>query len=77
MNEDSVCGWCHASKDGDYTMLMFQNPNDPGTSAILAVYGGKLLLELTLPGEEAAQHLSCDIDYCPFCGRAFKKEEPR
>ncbi len=77
MSEERVCGWCHASKDGDYTMAMFQNPNTPGTSATLSVYGGKLVLELTLSGEESVQRLSCDIDYCPFCGRAFKEVESK
>lgn len=73
MSDNKACGWCHASEDGDYTMAMFQNPNAPGMSATLSVYGGKLVFQLTLPGEEAAQRLSCDIDYCPFCGRAFKE----
>ncbi len=74
MSQEKVCGWCHASKDGDYTIAMFQSPNAPEASAAIGVYGGKLVVELTLPGE-TAQRLSCKINHCPFCGRAYGEEE--
>lgn len=73
VNEKNGCDWCCANQHGDYTMLTFQNPNDPGTKANFSVYGGKIVLELALPGEENAQRLACNINYCPFCGRAFKR----
>lgn len=73
MNDKKGCSWCHANQHGDYTMLTFQNPNDPGTRANFSVYGGKVVLELTLAGEENAQRLACNINYCPFCGRAYRE----
>lgn len=53
LNDKKGCSRRRANQYGDCTMLTFQNPNDPGTKSNFSVYDGKVVLELTLPGNGA------------------------
>lgn len=65
------CEWCSATANGDYNMIEFVNPENTEMSARLAVYGGKITMDLRMPGAENEQRMSCDINFCPFCGRSY------
>lgn len=72
VNEDKVCGFCHANEDGEYDMFTFEHPTDPQRSASVSFYNGDLVIEIKQPGDEKTQRLSCAINHCPFCGRSYK-----
>ena len=69
--QQDKCGWCHAGANGDYSMFKFIHPTDPGRTATLGVYEGKIAIEMTMPGDAEPNRLACDIKYCPMCSRAF------
>ena len=69
------CGFCHANEDGEYDMFAFEHPADPQRSAKLSFYDRVLAVEINQPGDEKTQRLSCKINHCPFCGRAYGEEE--
>lgn len=56
-------------------MFVFEHPADPQRSAKLSFYDRVLALEINQPGDEKTQRLSCKINHCPFCGRAYGEEE--
>lgn len=70
MSKKKICSWCHQSKNGDHSIALIR---DQGKRTTISVFGGKLLVEIMRP-QEKALHIFCDIAYCPFCGRKFKKE---
>ena len=64
------CEWCKPSKDGDYTMSAFVNPNNPGQEAMLSVYGGQIVMEIKLDENSQKGRMAVKINHCPMCGRA-------
>lgn len=72
--EDSKgCEWCKPGKDGDYTMSMFKNPNNPEQEAMLSVYGGQIVMEIKMEDNSPKARMAVKINHCPFCGRAFER----
>lgn len=69
------CEWCEPSKDGDYTMSAFVNPNNPEQEAMLSVYGGQIVMEIKMEDNSPKARMAVKINHCPFCGRTFKEAE--
>lgn len=69
------CGWCKPSKDGDYTMSLFQNPNNPEQEATLSVYGGQIVMEIKMSASAPPARMAVKISHCPMCGRRFEEGE--
>lgn len=67
------CDWCKPSKDGDYTMSLFKNPNNPEQEATLSVYGGQIVMELKISASTPPARMAVKISHCPMCGRRFEK----
>lgn len=63
MNEQRVCGFCHAGKDGMYSMFSFEHPTDPQCKAMVSFCDGMLVIEIDQSSEENAQRLSSTINY--------------
>lgn len=74
-NGQETCPWCHADASGDYSMYKFTHPTDPQRAATLGVYGGKITIEMRVPGDVEPNRLACDIPFCPMCGRKYTDEE--
>lgn len=65
------CEWCKPNAEGEYSMSAFVNPNNPAQEAMLSVYGGKIVMEIRLPGCAQPARMAVKINYCPMCGRKF------
>lgn len=75
MNEQRVCGFCHAGEDGMYSMFSFEHPTDPQCKAMVSFCDGMMVIEIDRSSEENVQRLSSTINYCPICGRRFEEDE--
>ena len=63
------CGWCQPNADGEYSMLEFENPENPAQTAMVSFCYGVFAVELNLNKSAKPARLSAEIKYCPFCGR--------
>ena len=72
MENINGCEWCQPNPDGEYTMLEFENPQNPRQCATVSFYGGMLAVELELFAAAMPSRLSCEIKFCPMCGRKFE-----
>lgn len=75
MDTKQVCGYCHADSNGQYDMFAYEHPTRPQRSAAISFYGGELTVDINHPEEPITHRLSCKINYCPFCGRAYTEED--
>ena len=66
------CEYCHPDENGEYTMQEFENPQNPRQRATVSFYGGMLVVELELFAAAMPSRLSCEIKFCPMCGRKFE-----
>lgn len=65
------CEWCKPDENGEYTMMEFENHQNPKQHAIISFYGGTFAAVLNLDNETKPERLSAEIKFCPFCGRKF------
>lgn len=63
------CEYCQPNPNGEYTMLEFENPQNPEQHAIVSFYGGIFAVELNLDSAAKPARMSVEIKFCPFCGR--------
>ena len=63
------CEYCQPNPNGEYTMLEFENPQNPEQHAIVSFYGGIFAVELNLDNATKPARISAEIKFCPFCGR--------
>lgn len=70
---ENGCEWCKPSKNGDYAMSAFMNPNNPEQEATLSVYGGWIVIEIKMEDNSPKARMAVKINHCPFCGRAFER----
>lgn len=75
MDEQKICGFCHAGEDGMYNMFSFEHPADPQRSAMVSFCDGMLIIEIKQPEDRDTQRLSSAINYCPMCGRKFGEDD--
>ena len=69
------CEWCRPSKDGDYAMSAFVNPNNPEQEAMLSVYGGQIVMEIKMDESSTKARMAVKINHCPMCGRTFGEDD--
>ena len=68
------CEWCQPNTDGEYSMLEFENPENPAQRAIVSFYNGMFAVELNLDKLIKPARISAEIKYCPFCGKKSESE---
>lgn len=75
MSEKQICLFCKSDKDGNREIFRFEHPTNPKRSAIFGITEGKLFIDFRQPEDAIDQRISCEISFCPLCGRELSDDE--